>query len=52
MYVCFLYIRKHILTLFLPSATLDPDIILIIQIKTVCIIFVLSKHWKIVLQAE
>lgn len=52
MYVYFLYIRKYILTLFLSSASLDPGFILIISIETICLIFMLSKHSKIVLQAE
>lgn len=30
MYICFLYIREHILRLFLSSANLDPNIILIL----------------------
>lgn len=52
MYVYFLYMRKYILTLFLSSASLDPDTILMISIENICLIFMLSKHSKIVLQAE
>lgn len=52
MYVYFLYMRKYILTLFLSSASLDPDTILMISIENICLTFMLSKHLKIVLQAE
>lgn len=49
--VYFLYIRDYILTLFLSSTTLDPDIILI-KIKAVCLTFMGFKHRKIMLQVE
>lgn len=51
MYFYYLYIREYILSLFLSSSILGIDIILI-KIKIVCLIFMLFKHRKIVLQAE